>query len=83
MATGKKPPILPKIDDYLSQVDGASTAEDVWALLTNFALEHKYSGICCKCFPSEAESDRRVFFSSTLNFNLDLAKLLSSAGAIR
>ncbi len=66
------------IDAYLASVDEATTAEDVWGLLSKFSEERGFAGVCCKCFPSEAETNKQVFFSSTIGFDLDLAELLRS-----
>ena len=68
-------------DPYISRVDHANSSEEAWSVLNEFCATEKIEGICCRCFPSDLETEREIFFSSTFNFPSSLSGLLGELPA--
>ena len=68
-------------DPYISRVDHAKSMEDTWSVLNDFCTDENIEGICCRCFPSDSETEREIFFTSTFGFPSVLSELLGKLPA--
>ena len=57
---------------YASKIAAAGSTEEVWEIIDDVCREAKMDGACCRCFPSEAESEPVVHLTRTRRFSEEL-----------
>ncbi|MEM9571652.1 MAG: LuxR C-terminal-related transcriptional regulator [Pseudomonadota bacterium] len=64
---------------YAAAIASATTGDAVWKLIDTICQKAGVSGVCCRCFPSEAAAEQTIFFSTTAHFSADLGVALEGS----
>jgi DNA-binding CsgD family transcriptional regulator len=63
---------------YAAAIANATTGDQVWKLIETICRKADISGVCCRCFPSDAAAEQTIFFSTTAHFRSDLGDALEA-----
>ena len=63
---------------FAAAIASSKTGEAVWTLIDTICQKANISGVCCRCFPSEAAAEQTIFFTTTSQFSADLGEALEA-----